>query len=114
MFLNNVFLQNFLLYIYIIIFCGLSEILSGKVKNVAFFLKHFSNIGSPTIGEEFDPAKDCSDIVDKLPDAKDGFYWIDVGKDKPQKVSLLVAKLTLHSLGKGEYKTYGKNLHWHR
>ena len=42
--------------------------------------------GSPTIGEEFDPAKDCSDIVDNLPDAKDGFYWISLGKNKVQKV----------------------------
>ena len=42
--------------------------------------------GSPTIGEEFDPAKDCSDIVDNLPDAKDGFYWILLGKNKVQKV----------------------------
>ncbi|XP_028392647.1 uncharacterized protein LOC114517187 [Dendronephthya gigantea] len=32
--------------------------------------------GTSTLGERFDPAKDCSDIVDNLPDAKDGFFWI--------------------------------------
>ena len=42
--------------------------------------------GSETLGEIFDPAKDCSDIVDRVPDAKDGFYWIQLGSDKMQKV----------------------------
>jgi hypothetical protein len=46
-------------------------------------------IGTPTIGENFDPAKDCSDIVDNLPKAKDGFYWIALGKNKVQKVNSL-------------------------
>ena len=32
--------------------------------------------GSSTLGERFNPANDCSDIVDNLPRAKDGFYWI--------------------------------------
>ena len=30
--------------------------------------------GSETLGEKFEPAKDCSDVVDHVPDAKDGFY----------------------------------------
>ena len=33
-------------------------------------------LGSSTLGEYFDPAVDCSDVVDRVPDAKDGFYWI--------------------------------------
>ena len=36
----------------------------------------FLSAGSSTLGEHFNPAKDCSDIVDNLPGAKDGFYWI--------------------------------------
>ncbi|XP_028392188.1 uncharacterized protein LOC114516806 [Dendronephthya gigantea] len=31
------------------------------------------------------PAKDCSDIVDNLPEAKDGFYWLTLGKGNPLK-----------------------------
>jgi hypothetical protein len=33
-------------------------------------------LGSSTVGEYFDPAIDCSDVVDRVPDAADGFYWI--------------------------------------
>lgn len=33
-------------------------------------------LGSTTLGEYFDPAIDCSDVVDRVPDAADGFYWI--------------------------------------
>lgn len=33
-------------------------------------------LGSSTLGEYFDPAYDCSDVVDRVPDAADGFYWI--------------------------------------
>ena len=43
-------------------------------------------LGSSTIGENFNPAKDCSDIVDNLPEAKDGFYWIKLAKGKLSKV----------------------------
>ncbi|XP_028393240.1 uncharacterized protein LOC114517654 [Dendronephthya gigantea] len=32
--------------------------------------------GSSTFGEIFNPAQDCSSIVEKLSQAKDGFYWI--------------------------------------
>ena len=32
--------------------------------------------GSSTLGEYFDPAVDCSDVVDRVPDATNGFYWI--------------------------------------
>ena len=45
-----------------------------------------SFLGSSTIGENFNPAKDCSDIVDNLPEAKDGFYWIKLPKGKLSKV----------------------------
>ena len=44
--------------------------------------------GSPTLGEYFNPAKDCSDIVDNLPEAKDGFYWIKPTKGKFSKVNM--------------------------
>ena len=43
-------------------------------------------IGSSTFGERFNPAKDCSDIVDNLPEAKDGFYWMNITDEKPLKV----------------------------
>ena len=33
-------------------------------------------LGSSTLGEYFDPAVDCSDVVDRVRDATDGFYWI--------------------------------------
>ena len=36
----------------------------------------YPSTGSSMLGEKFNPAKDCSDIVDNLPEAKDGFYWI--------------------------------------
>ena len=49
-------------------------------------------IGSPTLGEHFNPAKDCSDIVDNLREAKDGFYWIKTTERKLSKV-----KIILHS-----------------
>ena len=53
-----------------------------------------SDIGSTTIGEKFDPAKDCSDIVENRPEAKDGFYWIGVGEGEAQKVGLFLQILT--------------------
>ena len=34
-------------------------------------------LGSSTVGEYFDPALDCSDVVDRVPDAADGFYWLN-------------------------------------
>ena len=43
-------------------------------------------IGSSTLGENFNPAKDCSDIVDNIPGTKDGFYWIKSAKGKLLKV----------------------------
>ena len=47
----------------------------------------FCNIkGSSTLGEKIDPAKDCTEIVDNLPDAKDGFYWILVTNGRIIKV----------------------------
>ena len=43
-------------------------------------------IGSSTLGENFNPANDCSDIVDNTAGAKDGFYWIKSAKGKPLRV----------------------------
>jgi hypothetical protein len=53
-------------------------------------------IGSSTLGENFNPAKDCSDIVDNLPEAKDGFYWIKHNKGKSFKVKT-IAQLACRS-----------------
>jgi hypothetical protein len=54
------------------------------------YIRYFQypSVGSSTLGENFNPAKDCSDIVENLPEAKDGFYWIKhtKGKGKPSKV----------------------------
>ncbi len=38
------------------------------------------------MGEIFNPARDCPDIVDQLPEAEDGFYWIVLPKGTKQKV----------------------------
>ena len=46
-------------------------------------------IGSSTLGESFNPAKDCSDIVDNLPGAKDGFYWIKPTRGKLSQVNIV-------------------------
>ena len=40
-----------------------------------------------TVGEFFNPGLNCSDILDKLDDAKDGFYWITLKRSNPVKVS---------------------------
>ena len=68
---------------------SVTEQLTGMFVKVPLFTSHthaITIIGSPTIGESFDPARDCSDIVDNLPEAKDGFYWIALDKNKAQKV----------------------------
>ncbi|CAB4020784.1 Hypothetical predicted protein, partial [Paramuricea clavata] len=39
-----------------------------------------------TVGEFFDPGLNCSDILNKLEDAKDGFYWITLERLNPIKV----------------------------
>ena len=44
----------------------------------------FSHIGN-SYGNYFDPAKDCSSILDKIPDAKTGVYWIKTDNG-PKKV----------------------------
>jgi hypothetical protein len=42
--------------------------------------------GTSTLGEIFNPAQDCADIVDQVPNAEDGFYWIILPKGTKQKV----------------------------
>ncbi len=42
-----------------------------------YFFKINIFLGSSTVGEYFNPALDCSDVVDRVPDATDGFYWIN-------------------------------------
>ena len=70
-----------------------SEFLDKKLVSwIVFMPLNFSilYIGSSTLGENFNPAKDCSDIVDNIPGAKDGFYWIKSGKEKLLKVILIM------------------------
>ena len=57
---------------------------------VLIFLISF--IGSSTVGEHFDPAQDCSDIVDNLSGANDGFYWIKPTKGKLLKVKIFQSR----------------------
>jgi hypothetical protein len=39
-----------------------------------------------TVGEFFNPGYDCSNILDNIPDATDGFYWINIRRQIPRKV----------------------------
>ena len=59
---------------------------------IVFTHLNFNNlyIGSSTLGENFNPANDCSDIVDNIPGAIDGFYWIKSAKGKLLKVILIM------------------------
>ena len=41
-----------------------------------------------TVGEFFNPGLNCSNILDKHEDAKDGFYWITLKRSSPVKVGL--------------------------
>ena len=44
-------------------------------------------IGTSPPGEFFNPGYDCSDILNRDPKAKDGVYWITLGKkSSPKKV----------------------------
>ena len=45
--------------------------------------------GSNPIGEYFSPGFDCSNILDKSSQAKDGFYWVKFHDRIPRKVSFL-------------------------
>ncbi|CAB4004934.1 Hypothetical predicted protein [Paramuricea clavata] len=50
------------------------------------YLYHISPGSKNTIGEFFDAGLNCSDILDMLEDAKDGFYWITLKRSKPIKI----------------------------
>ena len=43
--------------------------------------------GSDPTGEFFNPAYDCLKILDKNPEAKDGFYWVKLSGIVPKKVT---------------------------
>ena len=69
-----------------------SKFLDKKLVSWIVFMYLNFNIlhtGSSTLGENFNPANDCSDIVDNIAGAKDGFYWIKSAKGKLLKVSSL-------------------------
>ena len=44
--------------------------------------------GSSTLGEIFNPTKDCPDIVDQIPEAEDGFYWILFPMERSKRLVL--------------------------
>ena len=75
----------------------------GKPFHIAFLLykmtqftetnQDFANEslqGSNPTGEYFNPAYDCSDALNKISEAKDGFYWIKLSGNVPKKVVLYV------------------------
>ena len=41
-----------------------------------------------SVGEFFNPGQSCSHILDKLYEAKDGFYWITLKRSQPIKVRI--------------------------
>ena len=47
--------------------------------------------GSNPTGEYFNPAYDCSDALNKISEAKDGFYWINLSGNVPKKVLLCIS-----------------------
>ena len=59
-----------------------------KLCNKCLLINEFFSIkGSPSLGEKFDPAQDCTEIVDNVPDAQDGIYWIKTANGGAVKVS---------------------------
>ena len=70
------------------------EATDGKVYEFQYLCKlrklttndssHF--IGSNPTGEFFNPAYDCSDVLNKISDAKDGLYWIILSRNVPKRV----------------------------
>ena len=72
----------------------------GDIKGISQLTKVFRDLFSDitsfllgtkkTVGEFFNPGLNCSDILDKLDDAKDGFYWITLKRSNPVKVSVFV------------------------
>ena len=62
-----------------------SSLLKGRLYRVGYAIASFTT-GSSTLGETFNPAQDCPDIVDQIPGAEDGFYWINFPNGKKHKV----------------------------
>ena len=66
---------------------------SSKIKRISLILQEqgiklfFSKNppGSSTVGEFINPAYDCSDVINQLQHASDGFYWITLGSLKSAK-----------------------------
>ena len=44
-----------------------------------------------TFGEFFNPGYDCSNVLNKRPDAKDGFFWLTLGSSNPKLVRFLTS-----------------------
>ena len=65
-----------------------------------FAIVYFSQIllnfitDSSTLGEIFNPARDCPDIVEQIPEAEDGFYWIVLPNGKKHKVRFEITGTT--------------------
>jgi hypothetical protein len=62
----------------------------SKFSPQKFFLLFNGRTGRSTIGEYFDPAYDCSDVVDRVPAAKSGVYWIE------NEAVIKVVKVSFH------------------
>lgn len=61
-----------------------------KFSPQKMFLLFNGRTGRSTIGEYFDPAYDCSDVVDRVPAAKSGIYWIE------NEAVIKVVKVSFH------------------
>ena len=47
----------------------------------------FQYLGDAHLGEFLNPGYNCTDILNHVEDATDGFYWITLGTDTKRKVS---------------------------
>ena len=71
------------------------SILDKACRALLLHLKSFFPGTKKTVGEYFNPGLNCSDILDKLDDAKDGFYWITLKRSNPVKVGNLLPLISL-------------------
>ena len=71
------------------------EVLNKACRALLLHLKSFFPGSKKTVGEYFNPGLNCSDILDRLDDAKDGFYWITLKSSNPVKVGNLLPLISL-------------------
>ena len=68
---------------------------ADKIHKLIMIFACNSLQGSNSTGEFFNPAYDCSDALDKISEAKDGFYWIKLSGNIPKKVVLYISHVFL-------------------